>query len=163
MSISWYQKKCASSHPTFNCKVIPCCGYLFLHGNLISCDLNWSLCFSECKVSTHLCVSGGKKCSFFGKFDVLCFLKTPLLRFSLLPYYRRTQCVISQNVLETWGSFLSISQRLSDRRKKLSQNELVCPGRIRNLGKFLLPFILKHFKTKWSCELFCFFLLFLHY
>ena len=34
-------------------------------------------------------VSGGKKCSFFGNFGVLCFLETPVLRFSLLPYYRR--------------------------------------------------------------------------
>ena len=25
-------------------------------------------------------VSGGKKCSFFGKFGVLCFLVTPVLR-----------------------------------------------------------------------------------
>ena len=31
------------------------------------------------------CVSGGKKCSFFGKFDSLCFLETPVLRFALLP------------------------------------------------------------------------------
>ena len=30
-----------------------------------------------------------KKCSFFEKFDVLCFLETPILRFALLPYYRR--------------------------------------------------------------------------
>ena len=36
-----------------------------------------------------MCVSGGKKCSFFGKFDVLCFLETPVLRFALLRYYRR--------------------------------------------------------------------------
>ena len=35
------------------------------------------------------CVSGGKKCSFFGKFGVLCFLETPVLRFALLPNYRR--------------------------------------------------------------------------
>ena len=28
----------------------------------------------------------GKKCSFFGKFGVLCFLATTILRFSLLPY-----------------------------------------------------------------------------
>ena len=35
------------------------------------------------------CVSGGKKCSFFGKFDVLCFPETPFSRFTLLPYYRR--------------------------------------------------------------------------
>ena len=28
-------------------------------------------------------------CSFFGKFAVLCFPETPVLRFALLPYYRR--------------------------------------------------------------------------
>ena len=32
---------------------------------------------------------GGKKCSFFGKFGVFCFLVTPVLRFALLPYCRR--------------------------------------------------------------------------
>ena len=31
----------------------------------------------------------GKKCSFLGKFGVLCFLETPVLRFVLLAYYRR--------------------------------------------------------------------------
>ena len=37
---------------------------------------------------THACacVSVGKKCLFFGKFGVLCFLVTPDLRFILLPY-----------------------------------------------------------------------------
>ena len=30
-----------------------------------------------------------KKCSFFGKFDEFYFLETSVLRFSLLPYYRR--------------------------------------------------------------------------
>ena len=34
---------------------------------------------------TYVCVSGGKKCSFFGKFGVLCFLETPVLGFALLP------------------------------------------------------------------------------
>ena len=38
---------------------------------------------------TNVCVSGDKKCSFFGKFDVPCFFVTPLLRFALLPYYRQ--------------------------------------------------------------------------
>ena len=37
----------------------------------------------------YVCVSGGKKCSFFGKFDVLCFLETPVSRFALLPYHWR--------------------------------------------------------------------------
>ena len=32
----------------------------------------------------------GKKYSFFGKFGVLCFLEIAVLRFALLPYYRRT-------------------------------------------------------------------------
>ena len=34
-------------------------------------------------------ISGGKKCSFFEKFGVLCFLVTPVLRLVLLPYCRR--------------------------------------------------------------------------
>ena len=43
---------------------------------------------------TYVCVSGGKKCMFFRNFDVLCFLETPVLRFALLPYYRRyTTCL----------------------------------------------------------------------
>ena len=37
---------------------------------------------------TYVCISGGKKCSFFGKFGILCFLVTPVLRFALLLYYR---------------------------------------------------------------------------
>ena len=32
----------------------------------------------------YVCVPGGKKCLFFGNFGVLCFLKTPVLRFALL-------------------------------------------------------------------------------
>ena len=39
---------------------------------------------------TNVCVSGGKKWSFSGKFHVFCFLVTPVLSFALLPYYRRT-------------------------------------------------------------------------
>ena len=40
---------------------------------------------------THVCISGGKKCLFVGKFGVLCFHETPVLRFALLPCYRRIQ------------------------------------------------------------------------
>ena len=39
---------------------------------------------------TYMCVSGGKKRSFFQKIGVLCFLERPALRFALLPYYRPT-------------------------------------------------------------------------
>ena len=39
---------------------------------------------------TWVCVSGGKKCLFFGKSGGFCFLVTPVLRFALLPYCRRS-------------------------------------------------------------------------
>ena len=38
-----------------------------------------------------------KKCSFFGKFGVLCFLKTPVLRFAILSYYRRNYLQMRHN------------------------------------------------------------------
>ena len=44
-----------------------------------------------------VCVSWGKKCLFFGKFDVLCFLETSVLRFVFLPYYQRT-CLFIRNL-----------------------------------------------------------------
>ena len=50
--------------------------------------------FLSLDTHTHLCVSEGKKCSFFGEFGVLCFLVTPVLRFTLLPYYRRIVVVM---------------------------------------------------------------------
>ena len=62
---------------------------------------------------TYMCLSGGKKCSFFGKVGVLCFLETPVLRFTLLAYYWRYIiifiCVIwyhlynFKNVKNTYG------------------------------------------------------------
>ena len=46
--------------------------------------------FSEKQTFLTACFrkAGGKKCSFFGEFGML-FLETSLLRFALLPYYRR--------------------------------------------------------------------------
>ena len=38
---------------------------------------------------TYACVSGVRNIRFFGKFGVLFFLETHVLRFSLFPYYRR--------------------------------------------------------------------------
>ena len=51
--------------------------------------------FSCCILTEYgdnTCVSGGKKCSFFGKFGELCFLETRLeiLPFSLLPTFYGT-------------------------------------------------------------------------
>ena len=37
---------------------------------------------------------GGKKYLFFGKFEVLCFHETPVLRFALFPYYRQIQIIV---------------------------------------------------------------------
>ena len=51
------------------------------------------------EMHTYMCVSVGKKYSSFGKFDLLCFLGTPVLRFALLPYYRR-------NILELLVTFI---------------------------------------------------------
>ena len=53
--------------------------------------------------------SGGKKRSFFGKFGVLCILVTSVLRFALLPYYRRN--AVSLVVLHRNTSTTIFSQR----------------------------------------------------
>ena len=47
------------------------------------------------------CVSGGKKCSFFGKFGALCFLETPFLRFALLPYCRQFLKLAASKIMTT--------------------------------------------------------------
>ena len=48
------------------------------------------------KKNMSLCLSGGKKYSFFGKFGVFSFLETPVLRFALLPYYQRDYMSLSE-------------------------------------------------------------------
>ena len=45
--------------------------------------------FLPLNTHTCLCVSGGKKCLFFGNFGVLCFLEILVLRLALLPYFPR--------------------------------------------------------------------------
>ena len=47
----------------------------------------------------YVSVSRGKRCSFFGKFEVLCILETLVLRFALLPYYRRAAAMTEVMVL----------------------------------------------------------------
>ena len=44
-------------------------------------------------------VSGGKKCLSFGKFGLLCFLEIPVLRFALLPYYRRLEMSVLEPIV----------------------------------------------------------------
>ena len=43
---------------------------------------------------TYVCVSGGKKSFFFGKFGSLCFLVTPILRWVLFPYHWQNVVVL---------------------------------------------------------------------
>ena len=52
---------------------------------ILSNKAKGQVCFNK---TNYVCLSGGKKCSFLGKFDVFCFLETPVLRFTLVPYYR---------------------------------------------------------------------------
>ena len=61
---------------------------------------------------TYVCVLGGKKCSFFGKFGVLCFLERPVLRLALLPYYRRSSGSHGSNKLTLWESKKCMSLKL---------------------------------------------------
>ena len=49
----------------------------------------------------------GKNCSLFRKLDMLCFLVIPVLRFTLLPYYRRFHCVKSVQIRSFFQSVFS--------------------------------------------------------
>ena len=60
----------------------------------------------------YVCVSGGKKYSFFGKFGGLCFLETPVLRFALLPYYRR---IDQTRLVNCWKYLLQILEEFHQR------------------------------------------------
>ena len=60
---------------------------------------------------TNVYVSKGEKCLFFGRFCVLCFLGTPVLRFFLLLYYRQFMCTFFLQNLETLFVFYSIPLR----------------------------------------------------
>ena len=48
----------------------------------------------------RMCVLRGKKWSFFGKFGVLCFLATSVLRFAVLPNYRRIKVNLFQSTVK---------------------------------------------------------------
>ena len=69
---------------------------------------------------TYVCVSGCKKCSFFGKFGMLCFLETPVLRFALLPYYPR----IATRELERGPKW--VNEKLSHTQKETITMQILC-------------------------------------
>ena len=52
---------------------------------------------------------GGKTRSFFGKFGVLCILVASVLRFALLPYYRRSTRLVSLKLCVGLSIFNSVS------------------------------------------------------
>ena len=66
-----------------------------------------------------VCVSWGKKCLFFGKFDVLCFLETPVLRFALLPYYRQNIAIRIFAYRRAANFFSSVLSNIFSQRKAL--------------------------------------------
>ena len=79
-----------------------------------------------------MCVSGGKKCSFFGKFGGLCFLETPVLRLAFLPYFRRKGSSLWKldfhssdvNFLKVWKVTKNLEQIFKSTKNYLLQIEL---------------------------------------
>ena len=61
------------------------------------------------------CIMGGRNVRFFAKFDVLCFLVTPVLRFALLPYCRqRLKCSVMINSLSIYWEYPRAIWKLLD-------------------------------------------------
>ena len=54
---------------------------------------------NKAKSQMYVCESRGKKYSFFGKFAVLCFLGTPVLRFAFLPYCHKVSNATNGHLL----------------------------------------------------------------
>ena len=77
----------------------------------------------------YVYVSVAKECSFFGKFDVLCFLETPVLRLALLPCYRRIGKKRANNILGL-GSSNKESYNDNDFYFHLQRNGLTHTGSI---------------------------------
>ena len=73
----------------------------------------------QIRTRTYVCVSGGKKCSFFGKFGVLCFLETLVLRFALLRYYRKTADLKAKIVKRSLIGFNKIENKKNKQTRKL--------------------------------------------
>ena len=57
-----------------------------------------------------------RKFSFFRKFDVLCFVETPVLRFALLKHVLRVYCNVSLNKIRNYNHEL-FCVRFKNRRK----------------------------------------------
>ena len=89
---------------------------------------------------TCVCVSGGKKCSFFGQINGLCFLVKPVLRFALLPCYQPTRCNSNYSIkylMLSWKSWYSLN------REKQESGDVSCEDLCKMLCSKLL------FLTTW--------------
>ena len=78
---------------------------------------------------TYVCVSGGKKCSFFGKFDVLWFLETPVLGFAFLPYYRGS--------VSFFSCFLDFLRKKPRSLRSINCYNLICRNKTSSLNYFI--------------------------
>ena len=104
---------------------------------------------------TYVCVSGGKKCLFFEKFGVFCFLETHVLRFAILPYYR-------QYFMRLSTKFSVISMKLIGSLKIQRSRRLTLLGKTTKTHKYqsLVNFKEQKFFICLSISFFCFFFLF---
>ena len=99
----------------------------------------------------YVCVSGGRKCSSFGKFSILCFLETPMSRFNLLPYYRQLVMKQASEFIENhelyWStqSDLRTKEKLANSQKYLILFDLI-QLRSTNL-KIIFNELLKNFSS----------------
>ena len=78
-----------------------------------------------------------KKCSFFGKFSVLCFIVTSVLRVALLPYYQSLDKIMSLSAIQMeWnanglhlralGNFRNLKRTQKNNQKlKIIRNEII--------------------------------------
>ena len=112
------------------------------------------LCF---KKTNYVCISRGKKCSFLGKFDVFCFLETPVLRFTLLPYYRQNN--IEKKLGEHapgnygllhWRQYYLIMIFLIQPRFPKTRTQFFCYNIARNEDGFGVLFFITFWKQKVS-------------
>ena len=97
------------------------------HQSFRKTNISYLLIRTRANISYPL-IRTRKKCSFFGKFDVLCFLETPALRFALLSYYRRIQrfiiVIFHRQLLIFLTTLIQIARIL---KKYLNQRRLKHP------------------------------------
>ena len=91
------------------------------------------------RYGTCVRVLRSKKCSFFGKFDVLRFLETPVLRFAILPYYRRyVQVWNPWNYWVVWALKYLYSRSLSTATSKPLDPNIYLKGNVSAIALYPL-------------------------